>query len=56
MPFCETNTGQFALYYFGSTFWNKTLYILRRTNNLNASKHNLKKYFLNEVKNSNKSF
>ena len=42
-PFRKTNKGQFALSYIGSTFWNKTPGTLKRTNNLNTFKHNLKK-------------
>ena len=48
-PFCKTNTGQLALSYIGPTFWNKTPDTLKRTKNLNTFKHNLKKYFLNEL-------
>ena len=55
-PFRKTNTGQLALSYIGPTFWNKTPDTLKRTKNLNNFKHNLKKYFLNELKNCNNSF
>ena len=48
-PFCKTNTGQLALSYIGPTFWNKTPDTLKRTKNLNTFKHDLKKYFLNEI-------
>ena len=47
----KTNTGQLA--FFGSDFWNKTPEMLYRTNNINTFKHNLKQYFLNELKTSN---
>ena len=47
-PFRKTNNGRLALPYIGPTFWNKTLETLKRTNNLNTFKHNLKKHFLNE--------
>ena len=50
-PFHKTNTGQPALSYIGPTFWNKTPDKLKRTKNLNTFKHNLKKCFLNELKN-----
>ena len=53
-PFRKTNTGQLALSYIGPTFWNKTPGTLERTKNLNTFKHNLKKYFLNELKNCDK--
>ena len=55
-PFLKTNAGQLALSYIGPTFWNKTPDTLRCTKNLNTSKHNLKKYFLNELKICNNSF
>ena len=55
-PFRKTNTSQLALSYIGPTFWNKTQVILKCTKNLNTFKHNLKKYFLNELKNCDKSF
>ena len=37
-------------------FWNKTPDTLKRTKNLNTFKHNLKKYFLNELKNCDNTF
>ena len=46
-----SNTVQLALSYIGSTFWNKTPDTLKHTKNLNTFKHNLRKYFLNELKN-----
>ena len=49
-PFRKINTGQLALSYIGPTFWNKTPDTLKHTKNLNTLKHNLKKYFLNELK------
>ena len=49
-PFRKTN-GQYALSYIGPTFWNKTPHTLKHSN-----KHNLKKYFLRELKNLNNSF
>ena len=55
-PFRKTNTGQLALSYIGPTFWNKTPDTLKRTKNLNTFKHNLKKYFLNELKNCDNTF
>ena len=48
--FRKTNVGQLALSYIGPTFLNKTPDTLRCTKNLNTFKHNLKKYFLNELK------
>ena len=55
-PFRRTNTDQLALSYIGPTFWNKIPDTLKRTKNLNTFKHNLKKYFLNELKNCNNPF
>ena len=52
-PFCKTNAGQMALPYIGPTIWSKTLYMLKRTENLNMFKHNLKEHYLKELKNSN---
>ena len=49
-PFHTTNTGQLVLSYIGPTFWNKTPGTLEHTKNLNTFKHNLKKYFLDELK------
>ena len=54
--FQKTNNGQYALSYIGPTFWNQTLHTLERNNNLNTFKHNFKKYYLKELKNSNNSF
>ena len=48
---CFLQDGQFALSYIGPTLWNKTSDKFKRTNNLNAFKHNLKRYFLNVLKN-----
>ena len=52
-PFRKTNAGQMALSYIGPTIWSKTPDMLRRTNNLNTFKHNLKEHYLKELKNSN---
>ena len=54
-PFRKTNTGQLALSYIGPTFRNKTPDTFTHTKNLNTFKHNLKKYFLNELKNCSNS-
>ena len=55
-PFCKTNTDQLALPHIGPTFWNKTPDTLNRTKNRNTFKHNLKKYFLNELNNCDNTF
>ena len=51
-PFRKTNSEQYTLYYIGPTFWNQTPHTLKRSNNLNTVKYNLKKYFIKELKNS----
>ena len=43
--FCKSNTGQLALTFIGPNFWNKILDTLKRTNNLNTLKSNLKSFF-----------
>ena len=48
-PFRKTNAGQIVLSYIGPTIWNKTPDLLKRTNNLNTFKHNLKEYYLKEL-------
>ena len=48
-PFHKTNAGQIVLSYIGPTIWNKTPDLLKRTNNLNTFKHNLKEHYLKEL-------
>ena len=48
-PFHKTNAGQIVLSYIGPTIWNKTPDLLKRTNNLNSFKHNLKEHYLKEL-------
>ena len=48
-PFHKTNAGQIVLSYIGPTIWNKTPDLLKRTNNLNTFKHNLKEQYLKEL-------
>ena len=55
-PFGKTDTGQLALSYIGTTFWNKAPDTLKRTKSFNTFKHNLKKSFLNELKNCDNTF
>ena len=52
-PFHKTNADQMALSYIVPTIWNKTPDTLKRTKNLNMSKHNLKEHYLKELRNSN---
>ena len=47
--FRNTNTGQKALSFIGPSFWNQILETLKKTNNLNTFKHNLKKHFFNQM-------
>ena len=42
--------------YIGPTFRNQTPHTLKRSNSLNIFKHNLKKYYLKDLKNANNSF
>ena len=51
--FRKTNAGQVTLSYIGPTIWSKTCDMLKRTNNLNTFKHNLKDHYLKKLKNSN---
>ena len=50
--FPKTNSGQNALAFIGPPLWNK-LQEIKRTTNLNAFKHNLKKRYLEELGQSN---
>ena len=47
--FRNTNTGQKAFSFIGSSFWNQIPETLKKTDNLNAFKHNLKKHFFNQM-------
>ena len=46
--FCKTSTGQNALFFIDPTLWNKVHKEIKRTTDLNAFKHNLKKHYLKE--------
>ena len=48
-PFRNTNTGQKALSSIGPSFWNQISETLKKTDNLNTFKHNLKKHFFNQL-------
>ena len=52
-PFRKANAGQMALSYITPTIWSKTSDMLKRTNDPNTFKHNLKEHYLKELKNSN---
>ena len=46
---CKTSTVQNALSFIGLVLWNKVPGKIKRTTNLNAFKHNLKKHYLKEL-------
>ena len=48
-PFRNTNTGPKAISFIGPSFWNQIPETLKKTNNLNTFKHNLKKHFFNQM-------
>ena len=48
-PFRNTNTGQKTLSFIGPSFWNQIPETLKKTDNLNTFKHNLKKHFFNQM-------
>ena len=48
-PFRNTNTGQKALSFIGPSFWNQIPETIKKINNLNTFKHNLKKQFFNQM-------
>ena len=48
-PFRETSTGQNSLIFISPALWNKVPKLIKRTTNLNALKHNLKKNYLKEL-------
>ena len=48
--FRKTNMGQNALSFIGPSIWNKTPEVLKKTNNINTFKHNLKKHYLTQLK------
>ena len=48
-PFRNANTGQKALSFIGPSFWNQIAETLKKTDNLNTFKHNLKKHLFNQM-------
>ena len=48
-PFRNTNTSQKVLSFIGPSFWNQIPEALKKTDNLNTFKHNLKKHFFNQM-------
>ena len=47
---CKTVQGQNSLSYIGPSVWNKLSENIKSCNNVNTFKHNVKKYFFNEIK------
>ena len=47
--FRKTNASENALSFIGPALWNRVREEIRRTTNLNAFKHNLKKHYLKEL-------
>ena len=47
-PFRETNTGQKTVSNIGPSLWDDLPQPIKRTNNLNAFKHNVKNFYLNQ--------
>ena len=47
MSFCKTNMGQTAILFVGPTLWNSLPELIKKTDNLNTFKHNVKNYYLN---------
>ena len=53
MPLSQNQRKSCGVVYTGPTIWRKTPDMLKQTKNLNTFKHNLKKHYLKELKNSN---
>ena len=49
-PFRKTTLGQNSLSYLGPSIWNKLPENIKRCNNVNTFKHNVKKHYFNEIK------
>ena len=49
-PFRQTTQGQNSLSYIGPSVWNKLSENIKKCKNVNIFKHNVKKYFFNEIK------
>ena len=47
-PFLKTNTGQKTLSYIGPCLWNNLPKIIKKMNNLNTFKHNVKYLYVNQ--------
>ena len=51
VPFCKTYMGQKAISFVGPSLWNSLLELIKKTDNLNTFKHNVKHYCLNWINN-----
>ena len=49
-PFRKTCQGQSSLSYIGPSVWNRLPANIKNTENLNTFKHNVKKYYLAELR------
>ena len=49
-PFRKTTQGQNSLSYIGPSVWNKLPENIKRCNNVNVFKHDVKKHYFNEIK------
>ena len=47
IPFRKTNMGQKAVSFVGPSLWNSLPKLIKKTDNLNTLKHNIKNYCLN---------
>ena len=47
IPFHKTNMGQKAISFVGPSLWNSLPELIKKTDNLNTFKHNVKNYCLN---------
>ena len=47
IPFCKTNMRQKAISFVGPSLWNSLPELIKKTDNLNIFKHNVKNYCLN---------
>ena len=51
IPFCKTNMGQKAISFVVPSLWNRLPESIKKTNNLNTCKHNVKNYCLDWINN-----
>ena len=51
IPFRKTNMGEKAISFVGPSLWNSLPELIKKTDNLNTFKHNVKNYYLNWINN-----